>query len=386
MSSNAKVTIIILVDGLGWSLVEQAGFLSTLLQYRAPIPPVTGYSSAAIPALLTGEPPSVTGKWMLFGRERSGAGSLKSFALLSGIAKRHPAIDQWLRKIITWWQVKVRHWPPHFSCFEIPFEKFQDFQFEDVDMGWAPRHVSGYPTIFEKIESSGHELHLFGFPTPDEVSLRSAQQLLQAGRQGIYMLYLWQLDSLFHTIYRQASRVNSILSKYENDIDNLYQAALQKFKQINVVVVSDHGMTSVIGTIDAVAILGKDPCLASSRTKIFLNSTLLQAWCEDSSMIYQVREALASIPHAHILNDEELQCGGIFFEDRRFGDIFVQLDEGWVFTPCYFGKETPAGMHGYDPMRPNSWAVWLSNVNVEKPRNLYEVHEKLAQLTKDPNT
>src|SRR5579863_4046719 len=65
--SNAPCTsIFVLIDALGWTYVENRGFLSDLLPYRTPLRTVLGYSSGAIPTILTGLPPSQNGHWNLY--------------------------------------------------------------------------------------------------------------------------------------------------------------------------------------------------------------------------------------------------------------------------------------------------------------------------------
>ncbi len=55
-----------LIDALGWKYLEDSPFLDDLLPYRAPLQTVLGFSSGAIPTILTGVPPAVTGHWNLF--------------------------------------------------------------------------------------------------------------------------------------------------------------------------------------------------------------------------------------------------------------------------------------------------------------------------------
>ena len=59
------VSVFVLIDALGWKYVEGRNFLVDVLTYRQPLRTVLGFSSGAIPAMLTGVPPAVNGHWNL---------------------------------------------------------------------------------------------------------------------------------------------------------------------------------------------------------------------------------------------------------------------------------------------------------------------------------
>lgn len=56
-----KVKVFVFIDALGWKQVEKYGFLKDLLPYRRKIEMQFGYSSTAIPTILTGATPSEHG-------------------------------------------------------------------------------------------------------------------------------------------------------------------------------------------------------------------------------------------------------------------------------------------------------------------------------------
>src|SRR5712692_10846543 len=60
------LSVFVLIDALGWKYLEGREFLKDLLPYRVPLRTVLGFSSGAIPTILTGELPSKTGHWNLF--------------------------------------------------------------------------------------------------------------------------------------------------------------------------------------------------------------------------------------------------------------------------------------------------------------------------------
>jgi hypothetical protein len=66
LGSKPQVHLFVLIDALGWTYIQDREFLPDLLPYRQPLRTVLGFSSGAIPSILTGVPPSQTGHWNLF--------------------------------------------------------------------------------------------------------------------------------------------------------------------------------------------------------------------------------------------------------------------------------------------------------------------------------
>ena len=60
-----RITIAVLIDAFGWDLLQAHSFLPEL-SHRKPLETVLGFSSAALPSLLTGRHPDEHGRWFLF--------------------------------------------------------------------------------------------------------------------------------------------------------------------------------------------------------------------------------------------------------------------------------------------------------------------------------
>ena len=64
--SRPRLQVIALVDALGWEYVTGRPFLNDELPYRTSLQTVLGFSSGAIPTILTGLMPERHGHWNLF--------------------------------------------------------------------------------------------------------------------------------------------------------------------------------------------------------------------------------------------------------------------------------------------------------------------------------
>ena len=66
---TAPLSIYVLVDALGWEVIRDRPFLDDLWAERRWLVTILGYSSGAIPSLLTGQTPSQHGHWNLLYRD-----------------------------------------------------------------------------------------------------------------------------------------------------------------------------------------------------------------------------------------------------------------------------------------------------------------------------
>ena len=63
-----EANIFILIDALGWEWVKPHPFLRSIAPYRRPLESVLGFSTSAIPSILTGLYPQEHGRLTLFQR------------------------------------------------------------------------------------------------------------------------------------------------------------------------------------------------------------------------------------------------------------------------------------------------------------------------------
>src|SRR4051812_20868789 len=100
-SVKKRIDLFILIDALGWKYINNRPFLNELLPYRSPLQTVLGFSSGAIPTILTGEWPSVTGHWNLLYYDPAGSPFwwLKYFQFLPDIILNHRITSKILKEM-----------------------------------------------------------------------------------------------------------------------------------------------------------------------------------------------------------------------------------------------------------------------------------------------
>src|SRR5215831_4718166 len=99
--NNRKISIFVLIDALGWQYIAGRDFLEDLLPYRRPLKTVLGYSSGAIPTILTGASPAETGHWNLFYYDPEGSPFrwLKYFSFLPNAILNHRVAAKLLKEM-----------------------------------------------------------------------------------------------------------------------------------------------------------------------------------------------------------------------------------------------------------------------------------------------
>jgi len=66
MTAKRPINMVVLIDALGWHYLENRTFLNAELPFRRSLQTILGFSSGAIPTIMTGLPPAKTGHWNLF--------------------------------------------------------------------------------------------------------------------------------------------------------------------------------------------------------------------------------------------------------------------------------------------------------------------------------
>jgi hypothetical protein len=375
--------IFVLIDALGWQVLKGRGFLNDILTYRKPLRTVLGFSSGAIPTMLTGRAPSETGHWNLYYYDPSGSPFwwLKFFRFLPD-----SLLDNRVsRKLIKELGRRVLGMGPLFECCVSP-RWLPFFNWVEKRNIYAAGGISGAPSIFDdlaaqKIPNKVYTYHEAG----DQEILRAARFDIEVGEAGFFFLYLSELDAVLHFHPTGGPELESRIQWYEKELLHLFTIARQVHPDATMTVLSDHGMAPVTERFDLVQ---EVESLGFRQGKDYLSvydSTMARFWFFTDAAREGIRERMAKLSCARILTDGELQDLGIFFSDRRYGELIVLLNPGWLVAKSDFNGAgwNPLGMHGYHPDDPFSDAIYLSNrqppVPVHAISDVYQCMQKAIQ-------
>lgn len=360
-ASGYRLCLFVLIDALGWQYIEEQDFLSDILSYRRPLRTVLGFSSGAIPTILTGAPPSRTGHWNLYYYDPDGSPFrwLRPFRFLPDAILENRVTRKLLQQL-------GRHalgLGPLFDCCVSPrvLPWFNWVEKRDI---YERGGITGARSIFDLLADSGvsHRVYTYRHFTDSEV-LQQARQDIAAGEAKFFFLYLSEMDMFLHTHCADASMVNKRLNWYGTKLRELFEFACEIDPEVNFAIFSDHGMTPVRQNYD----LMRDIEALGLRTPedylVVYDSTMARFWFFSDEARADVLRCLNATSCGRIIPDAELSELGVFFEDRRYGELVFLLHPGWLLARSDFNgpRWMPAGMHGYHPGDPYSDAVFLSN-------------------------
>lgn len=354
-------TVAVLIDALGWELVERHGFLQDLCPRRQPVRTVLGYSSAAIPSLLTGEDPSRTGMWSLFCRNprRSPFAWTRLFTWLP-----EPLYEnRYARWLVRGASRALSGYTGYFYTYAIPVKVLQELDVsEPRSIYRAGAFDNGCRSLFDRLEERGIAYASYSYHDgSDERIVERARADLRGGRSRFVFVYLSELDAALHRDIADPDRVAAHLHRCEALLRGLHEAAVEAFGEFDFHVFSDHGMTPVTGSFDLRSELRKTGLAEGADYLVLLDSTMARFWFHAPGAEERMRDALAGVSCGRVLDDDHLRSEGALFEDRRYGELIFLMQPGTLIVPSHMGLRPVAGMHGFDPEDRHSTAMYMTN-------------------------
>jgi len=253
----------------------------------------------------------------------------------------------------------------------VPPQTLQWFHWAESRNIYARDGIPGQRSIFDLLyeKGIGHKIYSYKDPLTDREILERAAQDIASGSEEFFFLYLSELDMFLHLHRAEPAKVAAKLAWYEEALGRVFEAALQRDSGARLRVFSDHGMTPVVRHCDMAAVV--DGCgFQTPRDYLAVyDSTMARFWFFSESARSAICAQLNQLDYARVLTEEELREFGVFFPDKRYGEIVALLDPGCIVAEGGFNGRgwKPAGMHGYHPDDPNSSAVFLSSDSPTSP-------------------
>jgi predicted AlkP superfamily pyrophosphatase or phosphodiesterase len=367
MSQRPQLQIFVLIDALGWRFVEGRDFLNDLLPYRSPLRTVLGFSSGAIPTILTGVPPAVTGHWNLFYYDPEGSPFrwLKSAQFLPDAVLDHRVT----RKIVKELGRRVLGMGPLFECSVSP--RFLPwFNYVEKKNIYDPGGIIGSSSIFDQLTRKGisHRVYSYHHLSDAEI-VRQAINDIQSREASFFFLYLSEMDMFLHMHCKEPDEIEKRMQWYDASLRRVFAAARQIDPDASMTVISDHGMTPVEHRYDVVKGIDDLGLKVAVDYLAVYDSTMARFWFFNDRAKQAIQKHLENLPCGRIVADQELRQLGVFFGDRRFGELIFLLHPGWLLAKSDFNGKgwMPNGMHGYHPEDSYSDAIFLSSTEPPVP-------------------
>jgi len=361
VSLARRLRVFVLIDALGWEIIKDRPFLNDELPFRRPLETVLGYSSGAIPTILTGLHPAQTGHWNLYyyDPQRSPFRWLRWFDFLP----KRVLDNRVSRKLIKELGRRVLGMGPLFECGVspalLPFFNFVE-KCNIYSEGGIPDSVS----IFDLLRERGVPYRVYSYhQSSDPQIVEQASSDIQSGDANFFFLYLSEMDHFLHNQCNDLQQVAERLAWYDRQLRELFKVAARRDPEMTFTIISDHGMTPVHSQYDLVR---KIEALGFSMPNHYLavyDSTMARYWFFDEDARRAIVAELGRTSCGRVIDDSELDRLGIYFRDRRYGEVVFLLNPGWLLATSDFDGNGwhPAGMHGYHPSDSHSDAIFLSN-------------------------
>ncbi|HXV13736.1 MAG TPA: alkaline phosphatase family protein, partial [Candidatus Krumholzibacteria bacterium] len=359
---------------LGWEIAERFGFGRDEFVTRTPLGTVLGYSSAAIPSLLSGTTPAEHGSWSMFKRAE-GRGS---FAFLERFPRLPHALEwrarRWVRRLADR-RAGVR---AYYDLYEIPLHLLHRF---DVGQKGDPFQPGGLSreTVFDWMQREGVVYRLWYYRTGEEDNLAAAEHAL-AGEDEVLFVYTAELDALMHRVGIFHDSVGARLRRYRAFLSAMHSAARKRDRALTTVVLSDHGMTDVTRVVDPWGALERSGRGVGRDFLAFFDSTMVRLWGDARAADVAV-EAMGD--GGRRLCDDELRGMGCWFPAREYGDEIVLAQPGVLIVPSFMGSSAIAAMHGYHPEDAYSKGCFMSDADVPAPASLLGFKSFLERVLRE---
>lgn len=395
MTAKRPINIVVLIDALGWRYLENRTFLNAELPFRQSLQTILGFSSGAIPTIMTGLPPAKTGHWNLFyyDPKNSPFRWMKFLRILPDFILDHRIP----RRVITELGRRLLGMGPGFECCVSP-KLLPLFNWVERKNIYGTDAISGAPSIFDQLRDEGVPFRVYSYhESSDAEILKKAESDLRNSGASFFFVYLCEMDMFLHLHCHEPGEIDKKLKWYEASLQNLFSIAQSIDPNARLMLTSDHGMTPVQNHYD---LLGKLEELNLRSPEDYLavfDSTMARFWYFNEEARKAVNDAFSNLPCGRWLTDDELKRAGVFFEDRRFGEQIYLLNPGWLLSRSDFNGAgwMPSGMHGYHPDDSYSDAVFLSNREQKFPMHtiadVYPVMREasrraLTPAAKEPTT
>ena len=361
MNPTPTLHLVVLIDAFGWPIAQRLDFMADVLPHRAPLRTVLGYSSGAIPTMLTGKSPAEHGHWNLFYYDRDGS----PFRWLRHARFLPESVldNRVSRKVLKELGRRALGLGTLFDCAVKP-TLLPWFNWVEKHNIYETRGITGAASIFDELAGAGvaHRVYTYHRYRDAEI-LDQARRDIASGGAQFFFLYLSEIDAFLHQHRNDDARIEQQFAAYERKLRDLLAIARTHDARAEMTILSDHGMAPVRHHHDLAAdvdVLG----LTMPRDYLAVyDSTMARFWFFTDAARRRVVERLGQLRCGRILSDDELHTLGIRFDDRRYGELVFLMDPGWLITSSDFNANgwLPRGMHGYHPDDPDSDAIFLSS-------------------------
>jgi len=371
-----KVTVVILIDALGFEIAKKHSFNIEGLDTRVVVKTTLGFSQSAIISILSSLPATIHGKWMMysFNSDTSPFKWTKFFPDSLSDGRR------WFRRLINYKLRRIDGIESYYSLYSIPKHILPYIDIPLKRDYFRTHALEDNETVFDKLKKNKHYFKVWDFKVPESLAFNMLKDEVKDGRGGFYFLYTAEFDSLLHYHGTGSHAIKEKLEYYREKIEELYALLKGKYDDVRLFVFGDHGMCDVHMTLDIISIVEELGLKIPDDYIPFYDSTMARFRVLSEKARRVLVEELSKIDGGTILDDSECKRLSIPVPSKEFGDIVFLLETGKLILPSFMGTEMVNGMHGYHPDSPCMDSIFLSNVTLSRSEiNLFDIADILLE-------
>ncbi len=356
-----RLTLAVLIDAFGHDLLQEHEFLPELAD-RRPLRTVLGFSSAAIPTLLTGRWPDEHGRWFLY--RRAPESSPFGFARYLAPFEKVPVLGRRVRRVFEDSFAVQCPLTEYYHLYGIPLRHLPQFDLPGRRSIYGTHAIDGVENLFDRLESKRIPHRIWTWSTPEEENFRSLVDTVKQGDHSFLFLYAPVLDGVMHGTGTQSDETADTMRRNEEGIREAVRAARRSYDEVVLYVFSDHGMVDTQRVIDVMGRIRALPFREGEDYLPFYDSTFARFWFFDKQAEKAILTELVTIDGGRLLNEDDLRKQHVWYPNGDYGNAIYLADAGTVIAPSFMGEKAPLAMHGYHPDDKGSSGMLLASREV----------------------
>jgi predicted AlkP superfamily pyrophosphatase or phosphodiesterase len=235
-------------------------------------------------------------------------------------------------------------------------------------------------------------------PTPIEKRIEQVVDWLKRPvdeRPTFITMYFEQVDKAGHAFGPNSGQVKDAVALVDTALGDLFKKlnALGIENDLNIIVVSDHGMAEVFPG----HVISLDAYVDMSMLRVVSSTTFANIWAEPTQVAALFSKLKKAHPHLKVYLKKDIPARYHYRDSPRIGDILCVADEGWVISPVKPPAEVALkvrGVHGYDNETKSMQAFFAARgprfkrnfkTGVIENVDIYELMAKILSVTPAPN-
>lgn len=359
-----KLSLFVFIDGFGWEVYKKHGFKNKAIDDRKRLKTTFGFSSGADPSILTGRYPDEHTHWSSFYYDPQNS-PFKFCKYLSFLPKT--IFDRFRpRHYLSKAMKYFNGYTGYFEIYSVPFSHLPYFDYLEKHDYFVPGGILRTDTIFDWCLINKIPYHCSDWRKSETFNINTLKEKIVERNIEFSYLYLPTLDGVMHNYGTTHPKTVEKLRWLESQIDDVYTHASNYYDEVSLHIFSDHGMCDTKSSVDLIKIIESTDLKYGKDYVAMYDSTMARFWFMNKESRNIIENKLSEVKDGKIITDQELKNMHVFFEDRRFGELFFLTNPGILINPSYFGQKAIPGMHGFHPNHEDSYSLMFSSTKISE--------------------